>query len=354
MKNKTLLKQIQLQFQEQYQDHREDLSAVLLTPDRQLWLGSDETATLECLSLINENSFGNHQQFQVTDFIDIPTVEEQEIDIEGLDYANHYLWFVGSHSSKRKTIESDKSDQENVERLAKIKIEANRYLLARIPLIDGKLVRSHPHPAKPDKQLTAAKLEMKKRGNLLTHHLRDDPILGTFVTTSLPGKENGFDIEGIVVQQNRIFLGLRGPVLRGWAVILELEIKAGADPTLLKLKKIGATGQRYRKHFVNLSGLGIRDLLCINQDLLILAGPTMDLDGPVQIFRLKNYTHLSDNSLSEPEAILDIPYGNGDDHAEGITLFQIDQPSLLVVYDSPCKSTRLRKENSVLADIFEL
>jgi hypothetical protein len=354
MENQTLLKQIKLQFQDQYRDHREDLSAVLFTTDRQLWLGSDETATLECLSLIDEDSFGNHQQFQVADFIDIPTIEGQEIDIEGLDYANHYLWFVGSHSSKRKTIKSDKSEQENVERLATIEVEANRYLLARIPLIDGKLVRSHPHPEKPDKKLTAAKLEMKKTGNLLTHYLKDDPHLGAFVTTAIPGKENGFDIEGIAVQQNRIFLGLRGPVLRGWAVILEIEIKNDDDPTILKLKKIGATGQRYRKHFVNLAGLGIRDLLCVDQDLLILAGPTMDLDGPVQIFRLQNYTNLSDNSLSEPEAILDIPYGNGNDHAEGIALFPTDRPALLVVYDSPCKSTRLREENSVLADIFKL
>ncbi len=51
----------------------------------------------------------------------------------------------------------------------------------------------------------------------------------------------------------------------------------------------------------------------------------------------------------------DIPYGNGDDHAEGMTLFQdvAGIPSLLVVYDSPAK-TRLVGESGVIADVFKL
>ncbi|MNG03413.1 hypothetical protein D3C84_864920 [compost metagenome] len=36
---------------------------------------------------------------------------------------------------------------------------------------------------------------------------------------------------------------------------------------------------RYRKHFFALNGLGFRDLCTSGDDLLILAGPTMDLDG---------------------------------------------------------------------------
>jgi hypothetical protein len=45
--------------------------------------------------------------------------------------------------------------------------------------------------------------------------LADDPHLGFFVGAMIPGKENGFDVEGLAFYQNRIFLGLRGPVLRG-------------------------------------------------------------------------------------------------------------------------------------------
>jgi hypothetical protein len=41
----------------------------------------------------------------------------------------------------------------------------------------------------------------------------------------LPGKDNGFDVEGLAVFGARLFVGLWGPVLCGWAVILELNSK---------------------------------------------------------------------------------------------------------------------------------
>lgn len=97
---------------------------------------------------------------------------------------------------------------------------------------------------------------------------------------SLPGKDNGFDIEGLAVVGDRIFIGLRGPVLRGWAVIVEIEPKEDeGNVSQLKLKKIGRDDRPYRKHFLQLNGLGVRDLCVQHSDLLLLAGPTMDLDG---------------------------------------------------------------------------
>ncbi|WP_457090403.1 DUF3616 domain-containing protein [Microvirga sp. P5_D2] len=38
---------------------------------------------------------------------------------------------------------------------------------------------------------------------------------------SIPSKENGFDVEGLAVREGRISPGLRGPVLRGHAVVLD-------------------------------------------------------------------------------------------------------------------------------------
>jgi hypothetical protein len=63
-------------------------------------------------------------------------------------------------------------------------------------------------------------------------------------------------VEGLTVAGERLFLGLRGPVLRGWAVVLEVEPAETGDPSLLKLKKIGPDGRRYRKHFLDLAGWG--------------------------------------------------------------------------------------------------
>ena len=52
---------------------------------------------------------------------------------------------------------------------------------------------------------------------------------------------------------------------------------------------------------------------------------------------------------------MEIPYGNLDDHPEGITLFHeiTGMPSLLVVYDSPAQK-RLKGDGDVIADVFKL
>ncbi|MBW4573825.1 MAG: DUF3616 domain-containing protein [Aphanothece sp. CMT-3BRIN-NPC111] len=355
MENNSFLNRVLLQFQDGSKQLREDISAIVLTPEGHLWLGADETTTVERLDPTDSDTFEEHQQFPVSDFIYLPAGTEQEIDIEGLDYANHYLWLVGSHSWKRKKNKSNKTDLENIKRLATIESEANRYILARIPLVDGQLFKSCKHPDNPKQQLSAATLQLTKKANVLMDALAKDPHLSSFIVGKIPSKDNGLDIEGIAVNQNSIFLGLRGPVLRGWAIILELELKE-ISPNILKLKPIGEDGHLYKKHFVDLMGLGIRDLCWHGQDLLILAGPTMVLDGPVKVFRLKNGINRQENVLLKPEPVLDISYGDRVDHAEGITLFggMPDKPSILVVYDSPAPQTRLEGENGIFADVFQL
>ncbi len=344
----SILNKITLKFTDSFQEHRKDISAIRLALDNYLWVGSDETSTIERLSFIDNQNFGNHKHFNVTDFISLPAPAEEEIDIEGLAYRDYYLWFVGSHSYKRKKPKPDKTDEKNINRLTKLKSEPNRYLIGCIPLIDGELVKSATHPDKPELQLTAAKLEVTNRGNLLMDALVNDAHLGVYVQATIPGKENGFDIEGLALYRDRLFLGLRGPVLRGWAVMLEIELEPnGTD--LLKLK----AGQ-YKKYFINLNGLGIRDLCLEGENLLILAGPTMDLDGPVRVYRLEDIASLKDNKLHAPTQILEIPYGNGNDHAEGMTLStDTETPAIIVVYDSPAPE-RLPGVSDVVADVFKL
>ncbi|WP_017654225.1 DUF3616 domain-containing protein [Fortiea contorta] len=354
MYNSSFSHQVILEFTNSFQEHRKDLSAVLLMPEKQLWLGSDETSTIERLSLADTGKFTNHQQFKVSEFIPLPAPEDEEIDIEGLSYADNYLWFVGSHSYKRKKPKPQHPDIKNIQRLTKVTTEPNRYILGRIPLINGQLFASYPHPQNPDLLLTAAKLELTTTGNVLMTALADDPHLGFFVKAAIPGKDNGFDIEGIAIDQNRIFLGLRGPVLRGWAIILEIELE-NSNLGLMTLRLIGEGNKNYKKHFLWLNGLGIRDLCLDGENLLILAGPTMDLDGPVQVYHWQNASKMAENLLHYPEFIQNIPFGHREDHAEGMTLFHqiAEKPALLIIYDSPAP-TRLLGEASVVADVFEL
>ena len=149
-------------------------------------------------------------------------------------------------------------------------------------------------PVQNNGGLTAARLEGNARGNLLTKSLKDDPHIGPFVPrfsngklVGIPGKDNGLDVEGLAVSGNRAFLGLRGPVLRGWTVVLELQM-ADFSSGLFRLEALGPRGVRYRKHFLQLDGLGVRDIAIHDKDLYVLAGPTMDLDGPVFIYRWRN------------------------------------------------------------------
>ncbi|HEY9849060.1 MAG TPA: DUF3616 domain-containing protein [Leptolyngbyaceae cyanobacterium] len=350
----TPIQQILLRFQHNSTEYREDLSSIVLTPNNNLWLASDETASIERLSGDEPGKFDTHQTFKLADFIKLPGDPDEEIDIEGLDYEDRYLWLIGSHSVRRDKPKDKLTYAENLSNLATLKQSDNRYLLARIPLVGDQLFSECPHPENPDVKLTAATLKTTKKGNLLTEALTDDPHIGPFLSMNLPAKENGFDIEGLAVYKDKIFLGLRGPVLRGWAILIELSVKE-KNATTLRLRKQGDGDKRYKKYFVDLNGLGIRELCVDGKDLLILAGPTMDLDGPVKLYRLENGVDLPESTLLKPKPILDIPFGKGEDHAEGITFFSREEnhKSLLVVYDSPAKE-RLQGEDAILADVFSL
>ncbi|MGE8064811.1 DUF3616 domain-containing protein [Pseudomonas sp. NPDC089569] len=344
---------------------RDGLSAVVQI-GQTLWLANDETLSLECFDCQDQAAvqkvYDNHRQFALGDLLQLPAPaisgqKFEEADIEGLafDQAQQYLWLIGSHSLKRKQPDARKDEGENIERLSKVSSDGNRYLLARIPVVneDGilKLVRTTS-----DSQRTAAQLAGQQSWSALTRALGQDEHLRGFF--AIPGKDNGFDIEGLAIAGKRLFIGLRGPVLRGWAIIIEIEPEQDrGDPHTLKLARIDEEGALYRKHFIQLDGLGIRDLCVDGNDMLILAGPTMDLDGPVTVSRWINGVNTTGNTVVFREKlarVLDVPFGYRGDHAEGMTLFSTaDSPGrqLLLVYDTPLG----RGDNSsVEADIFEL
>ncbi|NET08714.1 MAG: DUF3616 domain-containing protein [Symploca sp. SIO2B6] len=334
-----------------------DLSAATITPDGSLWVASDELLSVERLSPIGANVFANHQQFPVAEFVELFN-DEDEIDIEGIDYSDHYLWLIGSHSTKRKKPKGKKAEKD-IQRLSEIKTDLNRYLLARIPVVNGSLVKSCSLENKPDEQLTAASLQKNSEGNLLVDALAHDPHLGPIISISLPSKDNGLDIEGLAVHGNQVFLGLRGPVLRGWAIILEIEVELDT-PGVLTLKAIGEEGKLYKKHFVDLNGLGIRELCLRGKDLIILAGPTMVLDGSMKVFRYKQALGRSGNTIcsqdsGELEVLFNLPLTFGADYAEGMVIFPYlgHEDSLMVVYDSPSQQRRPSLKE-VFADVFRL
>lgn len=343
---------VRLAFAE-YPAVRDALSAILPIGDT-LWCANDEMIHLERLTRQGVEAdghlhYGGHVRFALHDYLHLPRSaddEDNEIDVEGLAYHDGYLWLVGSHSRKRKKPKSGQAVGKEIARLAETGRDANRYLLARIPVVleDG-IARL---------QAPAAQLPLRENGSALMQALGDDPHLQPFL--NIPGKDNGFDIEGLAVVGERVFLGLRGPVLRGWAVLLELAVATDDDhPGKLHLRDIGTDGRAYRKHFLSLDGLGIRDVCVQGDDLLILAGPTMSLDGPVRVYRWPGGVLAAEEMLVERDVltlVAEVPSGAGEDHAEGIALFpQADgQTGLLVVYDNAAAG-RKQGEDAVLADV---
>jgi len=337
----------------QLQSLIKNLSAVVSHGDN-LWLGGDEGTMIERLTKTDKDRFGQHRRFDLASFIKLPGEKNGEIDIEGLDVNDGFLWLVGSHSLKRKKPDETLDDQTNLARLAEITEDRNRLTLARAPIApDASLVSSqNGHKS--------AVLKNNGESNVLLDALREDEHLGVFLRKhpdkpATPSKDNGLDIEGLAVSDNRVFLGLRGPVLRGWAVVLELTIKE--HDGVLHLEPFNK-GRTYRKHFLQLDGLGIRDLAFQDHELFILTGPTMALDGPVFVYRWKQALNQTGDSIIWSKSIrqeLALPFGNGVDHAEGMTFLHNDPGKLLVCYDSP-RPDRIdgAHQENIRVDVFAL
>lgn len=210
-----------------------------------LIMGADEGRSIHVFS-------GGEDTYHLSHTFPLLSQGITEIDIEGISVADGYIYVVGSHSKARKTLKKKKYN-DNRERLALVKTESTRDHLCRFKLDNyGKVL--------PDTLIIVSSLR---------NIIEDDEILFRF--TNIPSKENGIDIEGIAaVGDEWLNIGLRGPVLRGnWAPVIKLKFGDMKDYELL---------------FVNLNGLGIRDMEVVESGLLLLAGPVGDGPGQFSLF----------------------------------------------------------------------
>lgn len=210
------------------------------------------------------------------------TQDNLELDLEGLAWQKPYLYAIGSHSKKRKKVKQGDSEKKTLKRLSKVIEEPSRNQLFQIALND---------------KFEAVQI----RSQSLTSFLEQNEILAPF--GKIPSKENGIDIEGVAVKEDRLFIGFRGPVLRGnLAAIMTFKL----NEKKFRLKKP-------ELKLVNLGGLGIRDMVATNKGLLLLAGPMNEIPNLYQLFNwqgendfdsLKPVTTLQGAWLTgKPEAI---------------------------------------------------
>ncbi|MFF2029250.1 DUF3616 domain-containing protein [Arthrobacter sp. NPDC058192] len=340
-------------------DLRDGLSAIA-RQGSYLWVANDETTSLERLTLEAGDRARSHRSFDLTHLLELPG-ERGEMDIEGLAVEDDTLWLLGSHSAARKQIKGNSSPAEAQRALATVEVSQRRRVLARLStktLVDAAKSRHDPAANRTGQQQRPGVLGLG-RGKDLLDLLADDPHLEGFIQATkepipspIPGKDNGIDCEGLAVAGDRVFIGLRGPVVRGWAMIIELRVGDGPG---IEPQPIRPGTRRYRKHFLHMHGLGVRDLCLQGDDLLVLAGPTMELDGRSAVFRWRHAL------ASQAEAVLqtgdltcefDAPFGRGEDHAEGITVLD-DGRSALVLYGTPA-GDRKSGRHEITADVFRL
>lgn len=336
-----------------------NLSGAAFTGDW-LWVAGDEACGVERLRRLDPVGsealrFGEVCDFPLADLLDLPGAADEEADLEGMAVADGFLWVVGSHGLKRKNAKPDRDHAENAKRMAKVSLDGNRRLLACLPIeanANGEpcLVREAADGRR------ALRLKGDAETNLLTRELADDPHFGPYM--EIPGKDNGFDIEGLTIDGNRLLLGLRGPVLRGWSGLLEIAIETRGDQ--LRLAPLDDSGILIRKHFMQLDGLGVRDLHFSGDDLYILAGPTMVLNGEISMFKWPGARPLlaanRDPARFESGLIksVSLPHCSGTNRAEAICNLPAGmlggKPRWLVLYDAP-GADRKEGERTVFGDL---
>jgi hypothetical protein len=336
-----------------------NLSGAAFTGDW-LWVAGDEACGLGRLRRLAPLGrevlrFGEARDFPLADLLDLPASAVEEADLEGMAVAGGFLWVVGSHGLKRKNAKPDHNHAENAKRLAKVALDGSRRLLACLPIeLDAEGEPCLVRQARDGRR--APRLQGDSQTNLLTRALADDPHFGPYL--AIPGKDNGFDIEGLAVDGRRLLLGLRGPVLRGWSGLLEIAVEARGDQ--LRLVSLDDSGTLIRKHFLQLEGLGIRDLHFSGDDLYILAGPTMVLDGDIRVLKWPAARPLL-AANREPVCFevaltesISLPHGRGTNRAEAICDLPLAlsgvKPSWLVLYDAPC-ADRKDGEHTVFGDL---
>ncbi len=328
-----------------------------------LWVAGDEACGIDRLRRLDPVGtetlrFGAVRSFALAGLLDLPGAADEEADLEGLAVADGTLWLVGSHGFKRKNAKAGKEHADNAKRLAKLALDGNRRLLACVPIeTDAEGAPGLVRESKDGRR--ARRLRGDAQTNALTQLLAGDPHFGAYM--AIPGKDNGFDIEGLAVDGPRLLLGLRGPVLRGWSALLEIALEIHGDA--LRLAPLDDSGVLLRKHFLQLDGLGVRDLHFCDDDLYILAGPTMALDGEIRLFKWPGAKPLLaanrepvrfESALTE---FASLPHGRGTDRAEAVCRVP---PELvggaahwLVLYDAP-GAHRTEAEHTVFGDLMPL
>lgn len=313
--------------------------------DPWLWLGGDEGRSLLRLERLEGQAYGRGEWLKLKPFGLAEGKEEGESDIEGLALDGSRLWLVGSHSRRRLKASGGREAGLSLPQESR----RNAHLLGCLHL-DGNGRPLAGQRLKPSRQASR---------DALSKVLAAEPLIAPFA--AIPGKDNGLDIEGIVARDDRLLVGLRGPVLRGVALVADLRIggiKAVGDGPIARCGP-PLDLESHRIRYLDLDGLAVRDMAALPgcDDVLLLSGPSMSLDGPSYLHRWrgalaplpapKRSGAGEAITLERPEALLCVRdgrpgrRGDGNDKPEGLEISSDGERLLAwVAYDGPTAARR--------------
>jgi|SRR6185312_13236996 len=208
-----------------------------------------------------------------------------ELDGEGVAYADGFFYVIGSHGHPRNAGDAAK---------VAARIAASSQIV-RLK-VDPESGEPLPDRDTPDIARSAKLKEL----------FEGEAELAPFVDKPLD--ENGITIEGVAVQDGRLFAGFRGPSLNGAAPVLSVSLGV----------LFGNAPADARVHLLQVgTGQGIRDLAAFRSGLLVLAGPTADHGGRYEVYwwdtsadAVKLLGAIDDeNGQVKPEAILPLDEG---------------------------------------------
>jgi hypothetical protein len=313
--------------------------------DDWLWLGGDEGRSLLRLERLEGQVYGRAEWLTLKPFGLAEGKDEGESDIEGLALDGPRLWLVSSHSRRRVKACGGKEAGLSLPRESR----RNAHLLGCLHL-DGRGRPLAGQRLKPSRQTSR---------DALSKALAAEPLIAPFAT--IPGKDNGLDVEGITARDDRLLVGLRGPVLRGVALVADLRIggiKTAAEGSGARCGP-PLSLESHRLRYLDLDGMAVRDMATLpgSDDVLLLSGPTMSLDGPSYLYRWRDALAPLPApkaagageaiTLERPEALLCVRdgrpgrRGDGNDKPEGLEIARDDERLLAwVAYDGPSAARR--------------
>jgi len=224
----------------------------------------------------------------------------RELDIEGVAVEGGRIYVVGSHALARKRVKSGNSYEKNLQRLATIKQEPGRKQLFRLTLESNNSVSKR-------EQISLEKI------------IRNDPTLAPFA--AIPSKENGIDIEAVAAKKGALYLGFRGPVLRGGFVpVMQLDFDAPE--------------KSYRLLYLNLGGLGIRDMVSVADGFLLLAGPVAELPNAYRLYHWNGLDTLPGSNNGALKLLTEIrPPAGGKAEAVAVERTTDSSYNIIILFD---------------------